>query len=120
MRTLRCDRGTNFVGGKNAMEEALKEMDSKKIHRELVKEDCDLVEFRLNVPGASHMGGVWERMIRTARSALSAILTAHGEQLDDETLRTVMVEAEARVLARLGKAGEWRWRRRRGGSWICL
>ena len=36
IRTLRCDRGTNFVGGKAAMEAALKEMDADKIQRELL------------------------------------------------------------------------------------
>ena len=82
------------------MEEALKEMDSEKIQRELLKENCDLVEFKMNVPCASHMGGTLERMIRSARSALNAVLISHADQLDDESLRTVMVEAEAIINSR--------------------
>ena len=46
------------------------------------------------------MGGVWERMIRSTRNALSAILTTHGGQLDDELLRTLLIEAEAIVNSR--------------------
>ncbi|XP_043232467.1 uncharacterized protein LOC122386858 [Amphibalanus amphitrite] len=96
VRTLRCDRGTNFVGGKAAMEAALDEMDAGEIQRELLKNNCDWVDFQMNAPCASHMGGIWERMIRSARAALDAVLKTHAEQMDDEVLRTVMVEVEAR------------------------
>ena len=83
------------MGGKSLLEAALKETDHKKIQDELLKDDCDLVEFHANVPHASHMGGVWERPIRTARAVFSSILASHGHSLDDELLRTVMVETEA-------------------------
>lgn len=54
----------------------------------------------MNVPHASYMGGSWERQIRSVRNVLSALLDAHGEQLDDESLRTFMVEAEAIINSR--------------------
>ena len=54
----------------------------------------------MNVPHASHMGGVWERMIRCARNALSALLLDHGDCLDDESLRTLLTESEAIVNSR--------------------
>ena len=95
VRRLYCDQGTNFIGGKSLLEAALKETDHKKIKDELLKEECDWVEFRMNVPHASHMGGAWERQIRTARAVFSSILATHGHSLDDELLRTVMVETEA-------------------------
>ena len=95
VRRLYCDQGTNFIGGRSLLEAALKEADHKKIKDELLKEDCDWVEFRMNVPHASHMGGTWERQIRTARAVFSSILAKHGHCLDDELLRTVMVETEA-------------------------
>ena len=53
------------------------------------------------MPEASHMGGVWERQIRTVRNVLVSLLTQHAAQLDDETLRTFMVEAENIVNCRL-------------------
>ena len=46
------------------------------------------------------MGGVWERQIRTVRSVLSSLLNNNGRQLDGESLRTLMCEAEAIVNSR--------------------
>lgn len=69
-------------------------LEHDKIRQELVKRNCDWVDFKTNVPEASHMGGVWERQIRTVRNVLASLLTQHAAQLDDETLRTFMVEAE--------------------------
>jgi len=56
-----------------------------------VSQDCDVIEFKLNEPCASHMGGIWERLICTVRSAL---LVDHVQQLDDEAFRTLFTEAE--------------------------
>ena len=65
-----------------------------------MKDQCDWVEFKMNVPNASHMGGVWERLIRTVRNVLSVLLGQHGDQSDDETVRTFLVEAEAIINGR--------------------
>ena len=100
VRILRSDQGTNFMGAKSQQAAALAELDKDKIQRELLKDSCDFVDYRMNVPHVSHMGGVWERMIRCARNALSALLTVHGGQLDDECLHTLLVEAEAIVNSR--------------------
>jgi hypothetical protein len=75
-------------------------MNDDKIHHELLKDNCDWVVFKTNVPHASHMGGVWERQIRSVRNVLAALLDRQGTQLDDESLRTLMVEAEAIVNSR--------------------
>ena len=98
VRELRCDGGTNFIGGKEVLEES--DLDEKKIQQELLHHDCDYVKFNMNVPHASHMGGVWERMIRSAKNVLTALITAHSDQLDDELLRTFMAEAECIVNCR--------------------
>lgn len=42
-------------------------------------------EFLMNPPAASHMGGIWERQIRTIRSVLTAVL-------DQSALRTFLYE----------------------------
>ena len=54
----------------------------------------------MNVPHASHMGGMWERQIRKVRSVLTGLLQSHGSQLDDESPRTLMIEVEAIVNSR--------------------
>ena len=100
IQQLRSDQGTNFVGAKNEQEAALHEMDHNKIQRELLKDNCDWFAWKMNVPHASHMGGVWERQIKTVRSVLTGLLENHRNQLDDESLRTLMIEAEAIVNSR--------------------
>ncbi|KAK3754031.1 hypothetical protein QZH41_020297 [Actinostola sp. cb2023] len=100
IRQLRSDQGTNFVGARRQLKEALAEMDQDSVKAELLKDNCDWIEFKMNVPSASHMGGAWERQIRTVRNVLSSLLQDNGAQLDDESLRTLMCEAEAIVNSR--------------------
>lgn len=94
VRELRSDRGTNFVGARNEVADALQELDRDRVQDFLRTKDCDWICFKVNVPAASHMGGVWERLIRTVRSVLSVLLQEQGSQLDDEALRTLMTEVE--------------------------
>ena len=100
VRKIRSDQGTNFVGGKNELIAALQEVDTDSIKNSLLKQGSDLITFKMNVPGASHMGGIWERLIRTVRSVLSGLLVDHSKQLDDESLRTLFTEAENIVNSR--------------------
>jgi hypothetical protein len=94
VRELRSDQGTNFVGAKNELTSALGELNYDRIHDYLLKNDCDWIEFNMNTPKSSHMGGIWERLIRTVRSVLAGMLQELGTQLDDESLRTLFTEAE--------------------------
>ena len=100
IRQLRSDQGTNFIGANNEIESAKREMHLKKVQDFLLKENCDFFSFKFNVPSASHMGGIWERQIRTVRSILSSMLNQSGSQLDDESLRTFMCEITAIVNSR--------------------
>ena len=89
IRQLRSDQGTNFVGALKELAQALGEMDQERIKAKLLEEQCDWFSFKMNVPAASHMGGVWERQIRTVRSVLSSLLNNNGRQLDNETIKTL-------------------------------
>lgn len=93
VRQIRCDQGTNFVGTRNKFAEAFKEMDQAKLE----KLDC---EFLMNTPASSHMGGVWERQIRTIRSVLMSILDQSSKQLDSSSLRTFLYEVMAVINSR--------------------
>ena len=55
IRQLRSDQGTNFVGARKELKEALAELDQKKIAQELLRNNCDWINFKMNVPSASHM-----------------------------------------------------------------
>ena len=52
----------------------------------------------LNPPSGSHHGGVWERLIRTIRRLLKALL--NEQVVDDEGFRTFMCEVEGIMNAR--------------------
>lgn len=71
---LGSDQGTNFVGAKGEFKANLQQMNHEK-HRNELKDNCDWVNFKMNVPHASHMGGVWEQQIRTVRSIMASFLT---------------------------------------------
>lgn len=95
---LRCDRGTNFIGGKTELDNALREMDHRAIKRYVTEEGC---EWLFNPPHASHFGGVWERQIGTIRRILDSMLLKVGpQQLTHELLVTLMAEVSAIVNAR--------------------
>lgn len=90
---LQSDQGTNFVGARCEFLEAVKEMD-----QECLKQlGC---EFVMNPPSASHMGGAWERQIRTIRSVLTSILDQSSRTLDSSSLRTYLYEVMAIVNSR--------------------
>ena len=54
----------------------------------------------MSIPYGRHMGGIWERLIRTVRSVLSSLLNDHAQQLNGEALRTLFTEAENIVYSR--------------------
>lgn len=67
---LRCEKGTNYLGGKAELENVLHEMDQEFVQKYLSQEGC---LWMLNPPYASHFGGAWERQIGTARRVLDVV-----------------------------------------------
>ncbi|XP_067669914.1 uncharacterized protein [Haliotis asinina] len=53
------------------------------------------IKFSFNPPSASHMGGVWERLIRSVLNILKPMLHEFGSYLDNELYRTLLCEIEA-------------------------
>ena len=89
------DNGTNFKGAERELRDDLKKLDQKKIQACCAQK---AIEWNFIPPSAPHMGGVWERMVRTVKDVLKVI--AGGRLLDDEGLQTVMLEAERIVNGR--------------------
>jgi hypothetical protein len=93
VRQLRCDQGTNFVGARREFAGLVKGMDTEKVK--------DLgCEFLMNPPATSHMGGAWERQIRSVRSVLTVILDQSSKRLDSASLRTFLYEVMAIINSR--------------------
>ena len=88
------DNGTNFVGSCRELRAELRAME-KDIAEKLSAFEVD---WRFNPPAASHMGGVWERMVRSVKNTLKVVV---GRQtLTDEVLVTVFAEVEHMVNSR--------------------
>ena len=100
VRSIQSDNGGNFVGAEEELKKALKEMDHNRIRTSLLEHSCDWIQWQKNPPESSHMGGIWERQIRTVRSVLSGLLKEHSGRLDDESFRTLLTEVEAIVNSR--------------------
>ncbi|XP_058948378.2 uncharacterized protein [Pocillopora verrucosa] len=97
IREIWSDNGTNFVGAKTELQQAVYEMNNEQIRSRLHLEGTDWI---FNPPSASHMGGIWERQIRTTRKVLTVLLHEHGSRLDDESFRTLLCEVEAIINSR--------------------
>jgi len=93
---VRSDNGTNFVGGEKELRETMRSWkeDSKAKAHFLQKE----IKWEFNPPAASHMGGIWERQIRTVRKVLNVIL--REQIVDDKRLSTLFCEVESIVNGR--------------------
>ena len=83
------DNGTNFVGTKNEFEECFKNVDQAKISNHLTRRE---VEWHFNPPSAPHFGGVWERLVRSAKRVI--IYVTRGRSITDEVLSTALAYAE--------------------------
>lgn len=73
--------------------EAVQEMDQEC----LKQHGC---EFVMNPPPVSHVGGTWERQIRTIQSVLTSILDQSSRRLDSSSLRTYLYEVMAIINSR--------------------
>ena len=87
--TYYSDNGTNFVGAKGELEDCLLKMDQQKIIESL---SLRRVKWIFNPPGATHFGGAWESLVKSAKRALVAILS--NQTLTDEVLVTALVTVE--------------------------
>ena len=89
------DNGTNFVSAAKVLRHHLQLLNQQKIQQFCLQQGID---WTFNPPTASHMGGSWERMIRSVRKILSNIL---GKQtLNDESCLTFMAEVESIINSR--------------------
>ena len=98
VRTIKCDQGSNFKGAAHELKVAMSEnLDEDAIRKFLLDQHC---EFIFNSPTSSHMGGLWERCIRSIRSVLDVVLWKHNAQLDSSSLRTFFYEVMAIINGR--------------------
>ena len=84
------DNGTNLVGADAELRRCLAQLDRAKIVQAARRRT---VAWEFNPALASHHGGVWERMIRTIRRILLALLRS-SPVMNDDIMHTVLCETE--------------------------
>lgn len=88
---LWSDNGTNF----HAADQELREAFDRATHEEPAQRQ---ITWRFIPAGAPFMGGAWERLVASTKVALRAVL--QERRPDDETLSTLLAEAEYTVNSR--------------------
>ena len=90
-KIVMSDNGTNLTAAEKELKSMLDELNTEKIerrHRE--------IKWKFLPPAASHMAGVWERLIRSTKNVLRALINNENQRcVSDETLHTVLCEVEA-------------------------
>ncbi|XP_062699013.1 uncharacterized protein LOC134284280 [Aedes albopictus] len=89
------DNGTNFLGAERILREQIRALHSD-LSATFTNTDTKWIFIP---PGAPHMGGAWERMVRSVKSAMESAYNS-DRKLDDEGLETLVVEAEGIVNSR--------------------
>jgi hypothetical protein len=89
------DQGTNFTSADKELRDELRKWNDNQMQIATREKG---IEWTFNPAHASHRGGLWERLIRSTRTILRSL--ANEQLLADETLLTVMVEAERIINSR--------------------
>lgn len=87
------DNGTNFRGATTELRQELSHL-----NQEMIKKEFTEFEWRFIPPGSPHMGGAWERMVRSVKSNLTEVLP--NRRPTDELLRSCLLEVENLVNSR--------------------
>ncbi|XP_055602700.1 uncharacterized protein LOC129751299 [Uranotaenia lowii] len=82
------DNGTNFQGASKEMVQQIRSID----HLCADEFTNATTSWHFNPPATPHMGGVWERMVRSVKSVMAAL--DDGRKLNDEILLTTLAETE--------------------------
>ena len=93
--TMLSDNGTNFVGGHNEIGELVAQIDKEKVESQTSNKG---LEWHWNPPVSPHFGGVFERMIQSAKRGIQGILG--NAEVNDEELGTVIVGVESLLNSR--------------------
>ena len=87
---LYSDNGKTFVGASKELKKTVKALDNDRIYKALAVANTT---WKFNPPYGPHFGGVWERLIQSAKRTLLLILGSR--RLSFDTFLTIMVETES-------------------------
>ncbi|XP_036346374.1 uncharacterized protein LOC118755652 [Rhagoletis pomonella] len=90
------DNGTNLVSAENELRKAYAELDFYTLQAKLTTAEC---KWTFIPPASPHMGGAWERLIRSVKNVMYHIVTP-DTKLTDEKLHNLLLEVESIVNGR--------------------
>ncbi|XP_072936553.1 uncharacterized protein [Epargyreus clarus] len=94
-KTIFSDNGTNFVGANKELQEALASLNKEDL---ITTAERMSIRWKFIPPGAPNMGGAWERLVRSIKTALAVTLKERHPK--EEVLHTLLLEAEHLVNSR--------------------
>ncbi|XP_075157968.1 uncharacterized protein LOC142231235 [Haematobia irritans] len=83
------DNGTNFIGAERELREAILEVDRNEIMKTFT---TPTTKWIFNPPASPHMGGAWERLVRSVKTILYK--TMPSRHPTDELLLNMLIEVE--------------------------
>ena len=89
------DNGTNFVGAERELAEYIAAWNKVRIEEHLIQQG---IRWKFNPPAAPHFGGVWERLVRSCKKAMYAVLG--NRSVTEDVLSTTMCLVEQTLNAR--------------------
>ena len=89
-KVLYSDNGTNFKGASSELKEFISQFD----HEQIENFSTSIhMKWKFNPPAAPHMGGAWERLVRSTKEVLSGLMET--KVLTDDQLYTLLTEVES-------------------------
>ena len=90
--TIISDNGTNFVGAEREFTEYVAAWNKEGIEEHLIQRG---IRWKFNPPAAPHFGGVWERLVRSCKKAMYAVLG--NRSVTEDVLSTTMCIVERKT-----------------------
>jgi hypothetical protein len=88
------DEGTNFTGAKNELIAFQQEMEALASQDEIAASLAqDGISWKINPPGAPHMGGLWEAAVKSMKSLLRRAMDSNNFTIEEAN--TLLCEIEA-------------------------
>ena len=83
------DNGSNFTAAEKELQEEVAALNNERVEHDML---IEAIEWHFIPPYAPHMGGVWERIVRSVKTTLHALVT--DRLLTDEELLSYLAEVE--------------------------
>ena len=91
------DNGTNFKGASTELKEFLDKLESDEDKIKVVVSEQH-IKWSFNPPSAPHMGGAWERLVRSSKEIMYGLVK--DQVLTDPQLYTLLTEVEMIINSR--------------------